>query len=91
MLLGRPRQWGTFALDDNSESSSSTDDNAIVNTEEPEREVTRSLSPEQTEETRTLEDLEPRDEDSPSPQVEPEDNRSQIGRASCRERVSVKV
>ena len=48
----------------------------FVNAEEPKQEVTRSLSPEQTEETWTLEDLEPRDEDSPSPQVEPEDDRS---------------
>ena len=76
MLLGCPRRRGTFALDDNSESSSTTDDNVFVNAEEPEREATRSLSPEQTEETHTLEDLEPGDEVSPRPQVEPEDYRS---------------
>ena len=48
----------------------------FVNAEEPEREATWSLSPEQTKETHTLEDLEPRDEVSPSQQVEPEDYRS---------------
>ena len=48
----------------------------FVNAEEPEREATWSLSPEQTKETHTLEDLEPGDEVSPRPQVELEDYRS---------------